>query len=159
MRGPFDAITPAVLWSRESEVSPLASDHPKAFVCHASEDKERFAVPLARKLRASGVDAWLDGWEIDYGEGLLEKISAGIHDAGFFVFVATPTSISKPRVKAELEGGFAKHLRGGARLITLVLDRCADQLPELLRGRRYMEVCDPTNVYTVVEEFKARLDS
>lgn len=34
--------------------------HPKVFVSHASEDKERFVTEFATKLRAKGVDAWLD---------------------------------------------------------------------------------------------------
>jgi hypothetical protein len=34
--------------------------HPKVFISHASEDKERFVLAFAERLRASGVDAWLD---------------------------------------------------------------------------------------------------
>lgn len=38
--------------------------NPKVFVSHASEDKEHFVVEFATKLRARGIDAWLDKWEI-----------------------------------------------------------------------------------------------
>jgi hypothetical protein len=37
--------------------------HPAAFLCHASEDKERFVIPFATGLRGRGIDAWVDQWE------------------------------------------------------------------------------------------------
>jgi len=33
---------------------------PKVFVSHASEDKKRFVLEFATKLRNNGIDAWLD---------------------------------------------------------------------------------------------------
>lgn len=38
--------------------------HPKAFISRASEDKSRFVVRFAERLRANGVDARLDCWEM-----------------------------------------------------------------------------------------------
>lgn len=38
--------------------------HPKVFISHASEDKVRFVLGFAEKLRAAGIDAWLDRWEM-----------------------------------------------------------------------------------------------
>jgi len=48
--------------------------HPKVFVSHASEDKERFVTNFATKLRENGVDAWLDKWEMLPGDSLVDKI-------------------------------------------------------------------------------------
>jgi len=36
--------------------------NPKVFVNHASEDKKRFVLDFAMKLRNHGVDAWLNKW-------------------------------------------------------------------------------------------------
>lgn len=47
---------------------------PKVFVSQASEDKDRFVVELARRLRKSGVDSWLDQWEMKPGDSLVDKI-------------------------------------------------------------------------------------
>ena len=33
-------------------------NHPKVFISHASEDKERFVVNFATALRENGIDAW-----------------------------------------------------------------------------------------------------
>ena len=56
---------------------------PKVFISHASEDKDRFVLGLATKLRDSGVDAWLDKWEMLPGDSLVDKIfEADGEDAG-----------------------------------------------------------------------------
>ena len=41
---------------------------------HASEDKERFVLEFASKLRQNGVDAWVDKWEMKLGDSLVHKI-------------------------------------------------------------------------------------
>jgi hypothetical protein len=38
---------------------------PKVFISHASEDKQRLVEQFAQCLRATGVDAWLDKWEMN----------------------------------------------------------------------------------------------
>jgi len=48
--------------------------NPKVFISHASEDKDRFVLAFAEKLRARGIDAWLDKWEMYPGDSLVEKI-------------------------------------------------------------------------------------
>ncbi len=48
--------------------------NPKVFLSHASEDKERFVLDFARKLRESGVDVWLDRWEMLPGVKGREKM-------------------------------------------------------------------------------------
>jgi hypothetical protein len=47
---------------------------PKLFISHASEDKARFVLPFAEGLRADGIDAWVDRWEIRPGDSLVQKI-------------------------------------------------------------------------------------
>ena len=37
---------------------------PKVFVSHAGEDKDRFVLGFATRLRAKGIDAWLDKCEM-----------------------------------------------------------------------------------------------
>jgi len=40
------------------------ASQPRAFVSHATEDKARFVTQFATALRAGGIDAWVDEWEI-----------------------------------------------------------------------------------------------
>jgi hypothetical protein len=51
-----------------------ASEHPRVFLSHASEDKARFVVPFADGLRARGLDVWVDRWEMLPGDSLVAKI-------------------------------------------------------------------------------------
>ncbi len=66
----------------------ITETNPKVFLSHASEDKERFVINLAIKLRSKGVAVWLDKWEILTGDSLIDKIfEEGIKKAQAFVIV------------------------------------------------------------------------
>ena len=81
-------------------------DEPRAFISHASEDKERFVIEFATRLRSAGVDAWVDEWEIRAGDSLVDKVFAhGIEKADIFIVVLSTTSIVKPWVREELDAG------------------------------------------------------
>ena len=57
------------------------------FISHSSKDKPAVE-QLARELRARGIDAWLDKWEIGPGDDIVASINAGLDaaDAGIIVF-------------------------------------------------------------------------
>jgi len=81
----------------------------KVFISHASEDKERFVIDFATKLRKIGIDAWLDKWEMLPGDSLVDKIfEEGIKDAEAFIVILSKNSILKPWVREELNAGFVK---------------------------------------------------
>jgi hypothetical protein len=50
------------------------ANNPRAFVSHASEDKDRFVIGFAGRLRAKGVNAWVDTWEMLPGDKLIDKV-------------------------------------------------------------------------------------
>ena len=110
----------------EHETLTSASTAPKAFISHASEDKERFVVPFATQLRESGVDAWVDQWEIGPGDSLVQRIfDEGIASADAFIVVLSHESVRKPWVREELDAGVVKRIitNRSTRLIPIVLDR------------------------------------
>ncbi len=75
---------------------------PKAFISHSSDDKDRFVLGFATKLRERGVDAWLDRWEIKAGDSLVRKIfEEGIKNANAFLVVLSSQSIAKRWVREE----------------------------------------------------------
>jgi hypothetical protein len=61
----------------------------RAFISHSSHDKPAVEA-LACALRARGVDAWLDRWEIHPDSDIVTAIHAGLAaaDAGVVVFSA-----------------------------------------------------------------------
>lgn len=114
---------------------------PKVFVNHASEDKARFVVEFARRLRESGVDAWLDQWEMKPGDSLVDKIfEEGLKDARAVIVVLSKTSVQKPWVREELNASVVNKISRGTRLIPVVIDDC--EVPESLRSTVWQRVDD-----------------
>jgi hypothetical protein len=107
--------------SKPEAVDP--SEHPRVFISHASEDKERFVTEFATRLRALGVDAWVDRWEMSLGDSLVKRIfSEGIGGADAFIIVLSSESIDKPWVVKELSTAVIANIEGGCRLIPIILD-------------------------------------
>lgn len=107
--------------------------NPKAFICHASEDKQRFVAKFAEKLRQNGVDAWLDQWEILPGDSLVDKVfEEGIKTANVFIIILSSKSVIKPWVREELNAGFVKRLGKLCKIIPVVIEDC--EIPECLKS-------------------------
>ena len=105
---------------------------PKVFLSHASEDKQRFVVAFAKRLRENGVDAWLDKWEMLPGDSLVDKIfEEGLKEANAVIVVLSQNSIDKPWVREELNSAVVARIERGAKLIPVVLDDCS--VPEALK--------------------------
>lgn len=112
---------------------------PKVFLSHASEDKDRFVVGFARLLRESGVDVWLDQWEMKPGDSLVDKIfEEGLKEALAVIIVLSTTSVQKPWVREELNASVVNRISRGTRLIPVVIDEC--DVPESLRSTVWQKV-------------------
>lgn len=114
---------------------------PRAFVSHASEDKDRFVVRFATRLRANGVEAWLDQWEMHPGDSLIAKIfDRGIAEADCVIVVLSRISVTKPWVREELESAMVRSIQEHIRVIPLLIDEC--DVPEVLRTRFWVRIAD-----------------
>lgn len=123
---------------------------PKVFVSHASEDKERFVLNFASKLRQNGIDAWLDKWEMLPGDSLVDKIfEEGIKEAQAFIIVLSKFSVQKPWVIDELNAAVVKRINNGTKLIPVVIDDC--EVPEALKSTIWEKVSD-------IKSFDASMD-
>lgn len=114
---------------------------PKVFVSHASEDKDRFVLGFAKKLRENGIDAWLDKWEMRPGDSLVDKIfEEGIKEAKAFIIILSSFSVQKPWVREELNAAVVKRINNGTKLIPVVIDEC--EVPEALKSTVWENVKD-----------------
>lgn len=115
--------------------------NPKVFISHATEDKGRFVLDFARKLRAKGVDAWLDRWEMLPGDSLVDKIfEEGIKDAKAVIVVLSSNSVTKAWVREELDAAMVKRVNKGSLLIPVVLDDC--EIPACLHSTIWQKISD-----------------
>jgi hypothetical protein len=108
---------------------------PKVFVCHASEDEDRFVLEFGRKLRERGIDAFVDEWEIGPGDSLVRRIfEEGIGDAEAVIVVVSELSVNKPWVRQELDAAMVRHINGVSKLIPVVIGSIDEsQIPETLK--------------------------
>jgi uncharacterized Zn-finger protein len=119
-------------------------EHPRVFVSHASEDKDRFVRVFATRLREKGVEAWVDEWEIYPGDSLVQKIyDVGIATAQAVIIILSCNSVGKPWVKDELDISVVRKIEEGMRIIPVVLDDCT--IPTALRATRYVKIPDLNN--------------
>lgn len=124
---------------------PRGSSPPRVFVSHGSEDKDRFVIPFATDLRANGVDAWVDKWEMLPGDSLVRKIfEEGLENADAVIVVLSRTSVSKPWVREELDSAVVKRINTGSRLIPIVLDNlnALTEVPTTIRHLKLEYVHD-----------------
>ena len=133
-------------------------EHPNVFVSHASEDKDRFVTAFATKLRASGINAWLDKWEIQPGDSLVDKVfEAGIRAAQIVIIILSRNSIKKPWVKAEVEASIMKRIEEGIRIIPIVLDDLVGgEIPTALKPLLYVRI---PNLQNYDAELKRIIDT
>jgi hypothetical protein len=115
--------------------------HPKVFINHGSEDKDRFVRAFATQLREKGVEAWVDEWEIYPGDSLMQKIyDAGIGAAQAVIIILSHNSVNKPWVKDELDISVIRKIEEGMRIIPVVLDDCT--IPTALRATLHVKIPD-----------------
>lgn len=115
-------------------------DAPKVFISHAGEDKN-FAMALGERLRTSGVDAWVDVWEILPGDRLIDKIfNQGIGQAVVFLIVLSRDSVQKPWVSEELDAALVRRIEQKMKIIPVRIDDC--EVPVALRATAWVNV-DP----------------
>lgn len=124
---------------------------PKVFVSHASEDKDRFVLNFAKRLREKGVDAWFDKWEIQVGDSLVKKIfDEGLTSSDAIIIVLSSISVEKPWVKEELDFSVVKRIEQGTRIMPVVIDDC--NVPAALKTTKWLKVKDLNSYEDTIDE-------
>lgn len=105
---------------------------PRAFVSHSHSDKA-VAQSIAEALRANGIDAWFDAWEISPGDSLVQKIfEEGLRDCKVFVVLLSPASVGSDWVRNELDAAVVQRIEGVTRVVPVVVSKC--DIPTSLRA-------------------------
>jgi hypothetical protein len=113
---------------------------PKAFLSYSHEDKDS-ATKIATSLRAGGIDVWVDRWEIQPGDSLVQKIfEEGLSGADAFLALISKNSINSPWVRQELDVALIKRIEGITRIIPILLDGVKP--PDHLRPLRWVDMSD-----------------
>jgi hypothetical protein len=89
------------------------------FICHASEDKEEIARPLAVSLRNKGLRVWYDEFTLTLGDSLSRSIDYGLANSRFGIVVLSPSFFKKAWPRRELDGLTAKEVRYGKTILPI----------------------------------------
>jgi hypothetical protein len=127
------------------------ADQVRVFISHHhSFEEDAFTAQLMRDLEAAGIDVWVDEQGITSGS-FVQKISAGLKNRQWLLFVMTPAALSSPWVQSEVDAGLQEVHAGRMRgVIPIVAQRCDEaELPVLWRSlHRY----DATEDYPRVRD-------
>lgn len=107
------------------------------FISHSSVDKPMVR-RLATNLLADGVPVWLDSWELELGDSLLDKIYTGIESSGALLLAMSKNSTASGWVNKELNAALMKEQQlGRTFVIPARLDDCP--LPLKIADRLYAD--------------------
>ncbi|MEJ1997832.1 MAG: toll/interleukin-1 receptor domain-containing protein [Maritimibacter sp.] len=105
------------------------------FVCHASEDKPTARL-LAEGLKKIGSDVWLDEWEINVGDSIVQKINDALGKVSHIVVLLSSHSVDKPWVKREMSAALMRQLSmNEIRMLPVLVDNCA--IPPIISDLKY----------------------
>jgi hypothetical protein len=125
---------------------------PKAFLCHATPDKDVYVQPFGEALAVHGIHAWVDTWEILPGDSLLTRIEAGIGEAGYFLPFLSERSLGRPWVRAEIEMAVTRRMLDRLRIIPLLIGVDVPELPLFLQTIRGVRIVGEAGIPAAAQE-------
>lgn len=90
---------------------------PSVFICHATEDKDAIARPLAAALLEEHIEVWFDEYSMRVGDSLREAIDRGLAQSDFGIVIVSPAFFAKRWPQRELNGLVAREMAATRRFI------------------------------------------
>lgn len=90
---------------------------PSVFICHASEDKDAIARPLANALRERHVEVWFDEFSLKVGDSLREQIDRGLARSDFGIVIVSPDFFAKRWPQREMNGLVSREMAGTSSIV------------------------------------------
>ncbi|MCH7500933.1 MAG: toll/interleukin-1 receptor domain-containing protein [Nitrospinae bacterium] len=108
----FDELEGISSSSQTQETPQEYTENHDAFICHASEDKESLARPLAEILKEKGFHIWYDEFTLNVGDSLRQSIDKGLKNSKFAIVILSKNFFSKNWPQYELNGLTAREISG-----------------------------------------------
>lgn len=107
------------------------------FLCHASADKP-FVRCVMNDLARAGHTVWLDEFEINVGDSIVQKISGASAEADALVLFASKSAMASEWVSREWSSALARMLGGDkTRVLPALIEDCS--LPAILVDIKYAD--------------------
>jgi hypothetical protein len=96
----------------QQDQAPIATPEWDVFISHASEDKEGFVRPLAKRLQEHGLRVWYDEFALTVGDSLRRSIDRGLARSRHGIVCISPDFLKKEWPQKELDGLVAREIEG-----------------------------------------------
>lgn len=138
------------------------------FLCHGGADKA-WVRDLGARLEAERIgnrhiEVWLDEWDVDHGENIVEKIDEGLKIARFCAVVLSPSMLTRDWPAAEWTARFMSDPGGRRHQLLPILLHERDpetneliDIPMLLRPMRRFDFTKPANYEAEFAELVRKL--
>jgi TIR domain len=91
------------------------------FICHRKDDDKK-AERLAAEIRGAGHNVWIDLWNIEIGDSIVERINEGLESANYVIVCYSTIGIDSPWIKREWSTTLTNQLNGkNLKLLPVVL--------------------------------------
>ena len=100
----------------------------KAFISHASEDKDKFVRELYQKLSRFGLKIWYDEFTLKVGDSLSRSIDNGLKESDFGIVVLSKNFLSKDWTDYEYRSLISKEVNNKPAILPVWLDISKDEV-------------------------------
>lgn len=139
---------------------PKADRKPHIFLSHSSVDKN-IVRKLADDLTACEVDVWIDEWEIEVGDSIVNAINEGIENSRYVALIISSAFIKSKWVAEEVQSAFVRQVDSNEKVILPLIFEKNVLLPPLLRNKLHLPFIDNyfhslTRLAAIVHNIDAR---
>lgn len=111
---------------------------PDIFISHSSKDKNK-ALHLAKILNYCAIDIWLDDWELEVGQSLMDEISKAMEDARYIAILITENYNQSVWTKTEYKKALSREQKE-QRTVMLPLIVGEAIIPDFLEDKIYIDL-------------------
>lgn len=124
------------LWERDKAM--LRKGNSKIFLCHSSADKP-FVRTVGNDLVRLGHSIWLDEFEINVGDSIVDKIDEGNKNADALILFISENSQSSEWVKREWQSALSRQLSRDReiRIYPVLIDNC--KIPAIINDVKFAD--------------------
>ncbi len=87
------------------------SNRPVVFISHRGKDED-LAEKLAEEIREKGYDVWLDQWNIEVGDSIVEKMNEGLANTRYLILCYSDAGVQSPWISQEWMSTLTRQLKG-----------------------------------------------
>ena len=116
----------------------LDAKMPNVFISHRRADAKK-AERLATEIRAAGHEVWLDDWNINLGDSIVQRMNEGLQGATYVVICYSSSGVMSPWMSREWMSALARQMNGhGVKVLPVMLT--GGDPPAILADLKYVDL-------------------